>query len=180
MIEKYPILVIAPVIGIIANTFTHLIVSRLNKGRRQILCLIGGFVIGLVCTFIFALFAYVHQNNALDFFAYLILDIIAYTAFSYGYFHLININLASLRIRILHEIIISPSGLSEQDILRRYNAEQIIDNRIKRFINTKQFIERDGRYFLGQNKSFLILFWLFEVLKFVFLGRGNRLLKAGN
>jgi hypothetical protein len=108
------------------------------------------------------------------------LDIIAYTAFSYGYFHFININIVSLRMRILHEINDSPEGLSKEEILNRYSAEQIIEYRLKRLMGSNQLTEENGYYFLGKNRTFLTLFWLFEILKHVILGHGNRFLKATN
>ena len=43
-----------------------------------------------------------------------------------------------------------------------------------------QLTEENGYYFLGKNRAFLTLFWLFEILKHVILGHGNRFLKATN
>lgn len=179
MVEKYPILVISPIIGASVNIFAHLAMSRLKKGRSQMICLIASFAIGLIIMSFFALLAYDAQSNILNFLAYLLLDIIAYTAFSYGYFHFININIASLRIRILHEIGNSPEGLLKEEILNRYSAKQVIENRLRRLMDSNQLIEKNGYYFLGKNRTFLILFWLFEVLKCVILGKGNRLLNEG-
>ena len=177
MVEKYPILVFAPIVGAVANIFSHSAISRLKNGRSPMLYLIVSFIVGLIIMFLFSLFAYTIGNNILNFFANLVIDFIAYTAFSYGYFHLININIASLRIRILHEITTSRNGLSKEEILNLYGAEQIVENRLNRLIGSNQLIEKNGCYFLGANRTFITLFWLFEVLKYVVYGHGNRFLQ---
>jgi putative flippase GtrA len=123
---------------------------------------------------------YFSQKNSLDFFAYCLLGCISYVALAYSYFHFVNANIASLRIRILQEIIDSSGGLTEEGVLHCYNAEQILDNRIQRLVNSNQLVEKQGVYYLGPNRTFLKLFWFFEALKFVFLGRGNRLLSVNN
>jgi len=178
MSENYPLLVLVPLFGMLGNVFAHIIISRVNRGRGQIKCLVLGYILGLICGLFLALGAYSRKNVTTDFIAYLFLDFIAYSALSFGYFHFVNINIASLRIRILQEIIDSPQGLSKEAILRSYNAEQILDNRIERLINSNQLIEKQGSYFIGGNRNFLILFWFFETLKLTFIGRGNRLLNV--
>lgn len=178
MLENYALLVLAPFFGMIVNILAHVAVSRFNQGRGQIKCLITGFVFGLICTVIIFLTVYPKQSNDLDFIAYLLLGCISYSAFAYVYFHFININIASLRIRILQEIIDSPDGLTQEGIFSGYNVEQMLDNRIDRLVASNQLVEKGGVYRLGRNRTFLALFWFFEVLKFIFLGRGNRLLSA--
>ncbi|MDD5109050.1 MAG: GtrA family protein [Candidatus Omnitrophica bacterium] len=180
MLENYTLLVLAPILGMVSNILVHVIVSRFNQRRSQIKCLIFGFISGLICVVILSLVTYCKQINNLDFIAYLLLGCIAYSAFAYVYFHFININIASLRIRILQEVIDSPDGLTEEGILSRYNVEQMLDNRIQRLVDSGQLIEKQGVYSLGSNRIFLTLFWFFEALKFIFLGRGNRLLSPND
>ncbi len=178
MLVKYPILVFAPVVGAVANVLSHLAISRLKNGRGQMVCLFLSFISGMIVMLPFAALAYPKENNILNFFSFLLVDIITYAAFGYGYFHFININIASLRIRILHEIAISANGLSKEEIISRYNAEQIVANRLNRLIGNNQVIEKNGRYFLGENRIFITLFWIFELLKYTVRGKGNRFLEA--
>ena len=178
MLGNYTLLVLAPILGMISNVLAHIIVSGFNQGRSQIKCLILGFIFGLICVAILTFRASFHQANDSNFVAYLLLDCIAYSALAYCYFHFININIASLRIRILQEVIDSPGGLTEEGILSGYNVEQMLDNRIQRLVDSNQLVEKQGGYFLGPNRTFLRLFWFFETLKFVFLARGNRLLSV--
>ena len=178
MLGNYALLVLAPILGMTSNIFVHILVSRFNQGRSQIKCLIFGFVFGLVCIVVLSLAANYRQVNSLDFVAYLLSGCIAYSALAYVYFHFININIASLRIRILQEVIDCPDGLTQEGILSRYNVKQMLDNRIDRLVDSKQLMLQQNIYYLGSNRTFLILFWFFEALKFIFLGRGNRLLSV--
>lgn len=178
MSENYALLVLAPILGMMINILVHVAVSRFNQGRGQIKCLILGFVFGLIGVLILSLAAYYRQVNNLDFVAYLLSGCIAYSALAYVYFHFININIASLRIRILREVIDCPGGLTREGILSYYNVEKMLDNRIDRLVDSNQLVEKQEVYYLGFNRTFLILFWFFEALKFIFLGRGNRLLSV--
>lgn len=177
MSQWYRIVVLAPVAGMGVNILAHVIASRIHRGHGQIKCLLYGFILGLTFTLFLASGVYSGKTGKLDFSGYVLMDIISYIAFAYGYFHFVNINIASLRIRILREIIDLPQGLSEKDLLSRYNAEQIVNRRIDSLVSSDQLIEKEGCYFLGKNRGFLALFWIFEILKYIFLGRGNRFLK---
>jgi len=177
MRQGYPILVLAPVLAMLANVFTHVAASRLNRGQNQIKCVLYGFLSGLAGLLFLAAVVSSADNSGPDFLGFILTDLISYTAFAYGYFHFVNINVASLRIRILQEIIYSPGGLSEEDVLSRYNSGHILENRIKRLLASGQLIEKEGCYYLGENRTFLRLFWLFEILKHAVLGHGNRFLK---
>jgi len=180
VLKNNALLALVPVLGMMINILAHLIVSRFSQGRGQIKCLILGFVFGLMGVVILPLAACYGQINDLDFAAYLLSGCIAYSALAYVYFHFININIASLRIRILQEVIDCPSGLTQEGILSYYNVEQMLDNRIDRLVSSNQLVEKQGIYYLGLNHIFLRLFWFFEALKFIFLGRGNRLLSAAD
>ncbi|HAF94608.1 MAG: hypothetical protein A2X34_10690 [Elusimicrobia bacterium GWC2_51_8] len=177
MPQEYPISVLTPILAMMVNIAAHVAASRLTRGRNQLTCIFYGFITGLIGMLFLAFAGSPAGGNKPDFTGYLLTNVISYTAFAYGYFHFININVASLRIRLLQEIINSPGGLSEKDVLLCYNSEDIIDNRIKRLISSGQLIEKEGYYYLGKNRAFLRLFWLFEILKYAVLGHGNRFLK---
>ena len=87
-----------------------------------------------------------------------------------SYFHFINLGETARRIRILRELHEPPDGLTLDGLLARYNAQEIIERRISRLIETHQIVLRDGRYFIG--KPFVL--WMARslvVLKFILLGK---------
>ena len=137
-----------------------------------------GALIGLVTTVVFGLIAVLSQTSALDGpWAVFCMNILCYLALAYGYFHFVNLNLASLRIRLLREIGQAPGGLATDALGERYSAKSVIDARVRRLVEGGHLVKTAGRYYLGKNKSFLLLFEVFEFMKHVVLGRGSRLIE---
>lgn len=98
-----------------------------------------------------------------------IVNSLAYCALGYCYFHFINLNETARRIRILTELFYSENGLSQQEVLGVYNAEEIIGRRIKRLVDHGQVIEKNGKYFIG-NPAFLLMAKAVEIMKSVIFG----------
>lgn len=178
MPSEYPAIVLSPVAGLAANLAAHVLLSRLWRGRGQMVCLFGGIIGGLVCTTVVNLLGLLKAESAWDAFGYLSLNLVTYLGLAWCYFHFVNLSLASLRIRLMNEMAQSSGGLSEDEILRRYNAGQIIETRLARLTGGGHLVVRDGRFFPG-NSAFVILFDVFEILKYAILGKRNRLLRGG-
>lgn len=179
MSDGYPYLVLAPYAGIVANVLSHVIISGVFRVQRYMTSLLAGFIAGFACLVgVAVLGLYVDGGRiaGADAVAYLLLDLMTYVALGYGYFHFVNINLASLRIRVLREIADAPDGLSRDQILSRYNSDEIIANRLTRLVQGRHLVAANGKYLLGENPTFLILFRLFDTLKRVVLGRGHLLI----
>jgi hypothetical protein len=113
---------------------------------------------------------------SLNAWAMLAFSAVANLALAYGYFHFVNLNLASLRIRLLSEFAAAPGGLPLAELFRRCNAAAVVTARLERLVQRGHLQVKDGRYVLVPNRAFLLPFEVFEFLKFVVLGRGSRLL----
>ncbi len=172
----HPGVALAPLFALAANTLGHVAMSRLRAGRKPMVCLASGALIGLVVvTGLSAALLRDHIRD-LDSLATLLMNLLTYLALAYGYFHFVNLNLASLRIRLLAEIGAEGTGLAESAIFAKYNSKSVITARVRRLTAGHHLVEREGRYFLGKNRVFLLLYEIFEVMKFAILGRGSRLL----
>jgi len=97
-------------------------------------------------------------------------NLLIYAALGYCYFHFINLGETARRIRILRELYEAPEGLSQEEILERYNAKHIVDMRTHRLIHNSQIVERDGRYYIGNPVMFFIARSI-TMLKFFILRR---------
>jgi hypothetical protein len=98
------------------------------------------------------------------------LSTITYVAMAYGYFHFVNLGETARRVRIIRELWESPDGLSVNELLRRYNASEILRIRLQRMINNGQLKERDGRYYIG-NPIMLYMAKAMVMMKIVLLGK---------
>lgn len=175
MLQSYPILVLTPVIGLLVNVVTHVALSRIRKGRGQMVCMFAGTSSGLVADVAISSKLLFSAGFTGDVIACMAINFITYMALAWCYFHFVNLNLASLRIRLLNEISLTEDGVLEDEISKRYNAESVIATRLERLAGWGHLVERDGRYFVGKS-TFVLIYDIFEVLKYALLGRGNKIL----
>lgn len=170
MANAYPWLVLAPTIGLACYCLCHLILARTLVGRSPYLPLVGAFVPGLLGTIIASAVALISlRASFVDVLGYGALNLVTYGALGWGYFHFVNLCIASLRIRVLEEVV-EAGGCLPEDLLRaRYDNEGVISLRIERLVNGGHFLVREGRYYRGK-PHFLLAARLFDALRFAIMG----------
>ena len=94
----------------------------------------------------------------------------AYLALAFGYFNFVNLNIASLRIRMIQELAESGGRLPTAHLIGLYNTETVIALRIDRLTSGGHLVERDGRYYSGKRR-FLIVARIFDFLRWAILGQ---------
>ena len=97
-------------------------------------------------------------------------NLLIYAALGYCDVHFINLGETARRIRILRELYETPEGLSQEEILKHYNAKHVVDMRLRRLLGNGQIIERQGRYYIG-SPVMLFIAKSITALKFVILGK---------
>ncbi|MFH1442348.1 MAG: hypothetical protein ABIH18_09970 [Candidatus Omnitrophota bacterium] len=70
---------------------------------------------------------------------------------------------------MLRELYEAPKGKTKEQILAKYNAQDIIDIRIKRLLNNNQIILRDTQYCL-RGTTVLIISKIILIMKWIILG----------
>jgi hypothetical protein len=71
-----------------------------------------------------------------------------YAAFCYVYFHWNNMGETARRIRMLRELAAAPEGLTFQEMVKRYSAQEILERRLERLSAAGQISDTDGRLVL--------------------------------
>ncbi len=94
-----------------------------------------------------------------------------YLCLSYSYFHFLNLGETARRIRILRELYDSKEGLSYGELLERYNANMIIEVRLKRLIDSGQIELKNGRYFIRVHLVLFFSHWIMRMKKIIY-GKG--------
>ena len=84
---------------------------------------------------------------------YLVFNLVIFTALGFCYINFVGLSIASLRIRILQELLAHPEGLTLEKILESYNPKVLIDNRIGRLTSGGQLVDKDGRFQTGRRHS---------------------------
>ena len=96
-------------------------------------------------------------------------NLAAYLALAFGYFNFINLNIASLRIRMVQELAEAGGAMPVEALTGLYNTEAVISVRIDRLVSGGHLVERQGRFYSGQRK-FLVVGRIFDILRLVILG----------
>lgn len=170
MANGYPWLVLAPIIGLAVYCAIHLIAARFSRGPSPYPALVGAFLPGLLATMVVSGAAmYVMQAAWLDIIGYGVLNLTTYGALGWGYFHFVNLCIASLRIRVLEEIVEAGGEIDGAALLTQYNTDGVIGLRISRLTAGGHLIVREERYYSGK-LQFLLAARLFDLLRSLILG----------
>lgn len=170
MANGYPWLVSAPVIGLAVYCLIHLTAAQIWRGPSPYPPLIGAFLPGLLATAIASGVAlYAMQAPWLDVVGYGVLNLTCYGALGWGYFHFVNLCIASLRIRVLEEIAEAGGEMEATTLLTLYNTDGMIGTRISRLTSGGHLVLRDERYYSGKS-HFLWAARFFDFLRGLILG----------
>jgi predicted transcriptional regulator len=86
------------------------------------------------------------------------------------YLNVISLGETARRIRIIRELYNSRDGLSLEEILQRYNSQEILERRINRLMDSGQITHQNGRYYIGK-QFVLIVAKLLVIMKQIVLGK---------
>lgn len=174
MPPAYPWLVAAPIIGLATYTLSHCFLARLGRWASPYPPLVFGFAPGLIVMAGCSAWTLRNMESGfVDVVGYGVLNGITYTALGWGYFHFVNMGIASLRIRMLRELEDAGGRLNRNHLLMGYNTAAVVELRINRLTGGGHFVIRDGRYFRGKLK-FLFAARCFDLLRRFLFGPAYR------
>lgn len=163
---------LAAVFGLAAYCLSHLAACRAVRGRGPYFPLIIGCGCGLAATATISLAALLWMNCTFaDGLALAGVNLIAYLALAFGYFNFVNLNIASLRIRMIQELAESGGRSPVTRLTGLYNTETVAQLRIDRLTRGGHLVVREGRYYSGKRR-FLIVARIFDFLRWAILGNG--------
>lgn len=165
-----PAVALAPLVGLATSCAGHVAAGWLTGGRRAAASLRLGIVAGLcVCAFISSLGLAGLGLDASEFLAIAAFNAFAYLALAYGYCSFVNLNVTSLRIRLLQEILLAKEGLPASEIERRYAAGEIVERRLDRLLAGGHLVLRDGRFHIGK-RTLVTIARLNDLVRYAILG----------
>jgi len=178
-VERW-LIALAPLLGLCANTLVQPLVQHLTGRGRPARSLALGFLAGLVTSGALVGWAVRAQGlELLDAGALLVLQLLCFAALGYGYFAFVNLNLASIRIRILKEVTgAGDGGLPQSALDELYDEDTMAEGRLERLVAGGHLLERDGRHHRGK-ATLLQIAGVIEALKWAILGRGSKLNSGG-
>lgn len=170
--DLHPLIAVAPLAGQTLNTLAHLALSRatdrhgLSVGLAALLG--AALAAGLAVAGLAAAGA-----TPLETLVLLAVDAATYGALAFGYWGFVNLNVTSIRIRLVKELD-ERGAIDRAELQGRYDPRAIAAARVERLLRYGQLVERDGRLRL-RGRTLLAVALTVEALKHVVLGRGSRL-----
>jgi len=167
--------IITPIMGLIINSSIQLLVVRYIKRLSYFKSVVIGFGAGiffvLILEIIFISFGVKLINNST---ALSIINIVTYSLLGLCYFSFINLSVTAIRVRLLSELYEFQEGLEIEEIMERYNSNEILIIRIDRLINNGQITYKNDRYYAKKSIT-LVMAIILELLRFIILGQKLRI-----
>jgi sensor histidine kinase YesM len=162
---------ITPVIALSLNVTIQVMIFHFISRLSLLRSILLGFVTGLIflITFSFYLFSPFHLWTCVQPGIFLT-NLMTYIALSYGYFHFVNLGETARRIRLLREIYNERGGITNIELVKRYNSKKMLELRINRLLSKGQITARDNRYFI-QSRLMLIITRVIVNLKWIIIGK---------
>ena len=171
MFDGYVLVMAAPLLAAATNVLVHLGACRCLTRRGAYFKLLAGFIAGLPVVLVISLVALSSWDASFtDRAALLALNLLTYLGLAFGYFSFVNLNIASLRIRMLQELLAAGGSLPGDRLLACYNTDEVILLRIDRLLRGGHLIEAQGRIYSGK-RYFLFIGRVFDVLRWIILSK---------
>jgi len=150
--------------NILTQIFSYKYILKKKLLKSEYLGCLCGFIFLIVCELALG------EGSFKEWLFLVFANLIIYACFSYCYFTFINMGETARRIRLLRELYDAPFGLTQEEILKRYNAEEVINIRMSRLLNNGQITLRNERYFVS-SPIMLSISKILVLMKLIVLGK---------
>ena len=170
MQDFYPVVVVAPVLGLAAYCLAQILIARSIHGRSPYHSLKLGFICGLIAAMVVSGWGVGRMPiSPQDRVGYVVLSLLTYLALAFGYFNFVNLTVASLRIRLLEEVGEAGGTMPAATLKAAYNSREVVAIRLERLVQGGHLVEKNGRLHSGR-RPFLIVARIFDGLRWLILG----------
>ena len=170
----YPLLVAAPTAALAAFCSMHIVCSRWIGSRSPYLPIILGFSAGMLFLVAVSLgLLHTLHPDTPDVLGLLGLNVATYLALAFGYFAFVNLNLTSLRIRILAELLEHDGVLATSTLVSGYSADHVAEMRLERLVAARHLVQR-GEQFYRRRSRFFLLAGAIAMLRAFILGQARQ------
>jgi len=165
----------APIVGLVTHALVHIILSHTFARMLAFHAFALAFLLGAVV--VIGLDYTMAVSTAHPMRAWLangLASDLTFIMLAYSYFHFFNLGETGRRMRTMIELLSTPNGLSEDELVKRYDATWIINKRLERLLSGGQVVEREGRLYTGKRMMFFIAVTL-NLLKVLIFDRSTRM-----
>lgn len=167
--DGYRLAVLAPMIGLAVDAAVHVLLAWTTSATPY-RCLTVGFLTGSAALLVASLVAARGGGVVADGYGWLgAMNGLCYLALAFGYFNFVNLAIASLRIRMLEELVASGGRLPLRRLEDSYGTDRMIGLRIDRLLRGGHLRDEAGRLVSGR-RPFLVVARVFDGLRWMILG----------
>ncbi len=141
------IITLAPIFGLAAALGIQIAYVHLFHGRTG-----TSIKVGLLCGLIVSVFTAASglgpdatRGSAVPVLA---VTVLTYLALAWGYWAFLNLNITSLRVRILREILNAKTAILRTELLKRYSPDEFLRRRLERLERSGQIRKQNQRWLL--------------------------------
>ena len=140
---------IAPLAGLAFTVLVQILVAHLSRGKVGASIMIG-ILAGLAVTLAVIALGRAGTPRATSGIAdNWLFGIATYLALAFGFWAFLNLNITSMRIRILREILHAGGRMALSDMAVLYTPAERLRRRLERLEKGGQIMREDGRWLLG-------------------------------
>lgn len=153
----------------LANVLTHFALNHRERPRAPLRRLITGFLVGLGVLGVSLGMLRARQGAWELETAGLSLGL--YLMLSFCYFNFINLNMTSIRIRLLRELLgAGEQGLLRTEVVGRYGAHHVLHVRLERLTQGGE-VRHSGDAYVLAGSSVRVIAVIFDILRWLVTGR---------
>ena len=142
------LITLLPIIGLSVNVLSQ-ILSVHASSRIGLSMLLGLFAGAVVCGSIVLGVSSADIISKMD----MMVVLTSYLALSFCFLAFLNLNITSLRIRMLRELLRRDAhGLKLEDINSLYSSAEMFDRRLDRLVRTGQIVRKENKWVIKSNK----------------------------
>jgi hypothetical protein len=156
---------LAPAGGLAVDAATQIVCAHAT--RRMGPSIVAGALLGLAATAL-CIGLNLDAPSLADAVATWIMSVVTYLALAFGYWGFLNLNITSLRIRILREILSGRDGLPRAALVAGYTDQEFLHRRLERLAAGRQVSYANGRYRL-ESHTLLFLARFLTLLRIILL-----------
>ncbi len=142
------IIALAPVTGLAINTSSQIFGVHILRLRLSY-SIIAGMLSGSLATVTILLGVYASHPNFLDLADIFCVGSLTYLALAYGFWTFLNLNITSLRIRVVRALLRAGGIMTVDDVNKQYGPAERLTRRLERLRNGKQIRQEGDRWQLN-------------------------------
>lgn len=146
-------ILLLPPTAVCIGSMCHILIVRLSPRRSEWKHLFLGMLIGGLLLWGGMIGEIFSGKPRSEIVAAFVLNTLSYLGLAYIYAEFNNINLTSLRIRVLRECRQSRGGLTMDQLLKRYDETTLITHRLDKYVRHRFLIREDDTYRVGGNPA---------------------------